>query len=280
MSTRFTSAHDRSGSFKISCPFACVARAKGEDWLSHPSWAVEVCLHGAVGSATRHVRAWTVDAGPDYERRCDLSPNGAHFLYFAMNGNAGSPRREVRGTGDSACSVFESDCALRQGRLLVRRRVVLLRNRDFWLNDGGHPGHTELKPAVVPSPRDWPVPLFWGRVPDSLLQWLQRDGWFMEKRFRANATILRKSCPGRGCYESWLFPNWRATWARLLLGCALKPALDQQKRCWLFPPEWEWLDDVDGRLVWAVEGQLWRRELGRGKLLHEELLHDFNGMKF
>ena len=44
-------------------------------------------------------------------------------------------------------------------------------------------------------------------------------------------------------------------------------------------PEWEWAD-YDGRLVWAVEGQLRAARLGRGKLSSEKLLHDFNNMKF
>ena len=45
-------------------------------------------------------------------------------------------------------------------------------------------------------------------------------------------------------------------------------------------PEWEWADLVDGRLVWAAEGKLFAARLGRGKLLAEKVLHDFNGMKF
>jgi hypothetical protein len=45
-------------------------------------------------------------------------------------------------------------------------------------------------------------------------------------------------------------------------------------------PEWEWADYVDGRLVFAVEGQLRSAQLGRGKLSGEKLLHDFNEMKF
>jgi hypothetical protein len=45
-------------------------------------------------------------------------------------------------------------------------------------------------------------------------------------------------------------------------------------------PEWEWADHVDGRLVFAVDGQLRAAQLGRGKLSSEKLLHDFNDMKF
>ena len=37
---------------------------------------------------------------------------------------------------------------------------------------------------------------------------------------------------------------------------------------------------LDGRLVWASAGQLRVGRLGRGKLLGEKLLYDFNDMKF
>lgn len=45
-------------------------------------------------------------------------------------------------------------------------------------------------------------------------------------------------------------------------------------------PDWEWADYVDGRLVWAIDGQLRTAYLGRGQLIKEKLLHDFNDMKF
>src|SRR6185436_12588230 len=83
------------------------------------------------------------------------------------------------------------------------------------------------------------------------------------------AWLLRKlACaqigapPGRGCY-------WDAHELRH----------EPTGSVWLFP-EWEWADFVDGRLVWAVEGQLRAARLGSGKLGSEKLLHDFNDMKF
>ena len=45
-------------------------------------------------------------------------------------------------------------------------------------------------------------------------------------------------------------------------------------------PEWQWADYVDGRLVFAVEGQLRSAFLDGGKISDEKLLYDFNDMKF
>jgi hypothetical protein len=64
--------------------------------------------------------------------------------------------------------------------------------------------------------------------------------------------------PGRGCY-------WDA-----------HELWQESTRTTLVFPEWEWADYVDGRVVFAVEGQLRSAHVGRGKLLG----HDFNDMKF
>jgi len=45
-------------------------------------------------------------------------------------------------------------------------------------------------------------------------------------------------------------------------------------------PEWEWADRVDGRLVFACEGPLRVAKPGRGRLIGEKVLHDFNDMQF
>jgi hypothetical protein len=108
---------------------------------------------------------------------------------------------------------------------------------------------------------------------------LQRDGWMMrgaelqevmvfEKRLPKSWTLRKLAFseldapPGRGCY-------WDAHELR-----------HESTNTILAFPEWEWADFVDGRLVFAVEGKLCVWRLGRGKLVGEKLLHDFNNMKF
>jgi hypothetical protein len=108
---------------------------------------------------------------------------------------------------------------------------------------------------------------------------LRRDGWLMAKDEYQGATLFEKKLPkswtlrklafaeigappGRGCY-------WDAHELRHGSTDTVLPF-----------PEWEWADHVDGRLVWAVEGELREARLGRGKLLGEKLIYDFNGMKF
>jgi hypothetical protein len=215
--------------------------------------------------------------GRIYERRCDLSPDGKFFIYFAMNGRWES---ETKGSWTAisqvpylkALSLFaKGDCWNGGG--------MFLSNREFWLNDVY--GHVELKNFnrlrrdLKGGPKDY----FGGECLTVYYNRLRRDGWDMRKKEYQGATLFEKKLPkswtlrklafceidappGRGCY-------WDA-----------HELFHETTDTLLAFPEWEWADYVDGHLVWACNGQLCAADLGRGKLLHEKLLHDFNEMKF
>lgn len=215
--------------------------------------------------------------GRIYERRCDLSPDGKHFIYFAMNGRWHS---ETKGSWTAisrvpylkAISLYaKGDCWHGGG--------LFLSDRSFWLNDGY--GHTALSVARgLRRNADWhPAEYFGGECLTGYYNRLHRDGWVMSKGQYQGATLFEKKLPtswllrklafaevgappGRGCY-------WDAHELR-----------HQSTSTMLAFPEWEWADFVDGRLVWAADGLLRTARLGEGKLLNEKLLHDFNGMKF
>ena len=215
--------------------------------------------------------------GRIYERRCDLSPDGKHFIYFAMNGRWES---ETKGAWTAtsrvpylkAINLFGKGDCWHGGRLF-------LSDKEFWLNDGH--GHVELKKTnqlrrnVTGQPQGY----FGGECLTIYFNRLQRDGWTMRDEEYQGATLFEKKLPkgwllrklafceigappGRGCY-------WDAHELR-----------HESTSGILAFPEWEWADFVDGRLVFAVEGQLLSAQLGRGKISGEKLLHDFNNMKF
>src|SRR5437763_1129677 len=199
--------------------------------------------------------------GRIYERRCDLSPDGRRFIYFAMNGRWQS---ETKGSWTAisrvpylkAVSMFaKGDCWHGGG--------LFLSNREFWLNDGH--GHRELKSAsdLRRKMDGHPPEYFGGECLTVYYNRLQRDGWVMCKDEYQGATLFEKKLPkswrlrklafaeigappGRGCY-------WDAHELR-----------HESTGTVLAFPEWEWADFVDGRLVWASEGKLCAARLGRG----------------
>jgi hypothetical protein len=217
--------------------------------------------------------------GHIYERRSDLSPDGKHFIYFAMNGRWES---ETKGSWTAisrvpflkAITLFAKGDCWHGGGLFVS-------NREFWLNDGH--GHTMLKGAreVRIANNYKPKDNFGGECLHVYYNRLQREDWVMSAEEYQGAALFEKQLPkswklrklafaestiggppGQGCY-------WDAHELR-----------HEATNTILAYPEWQWADYVDGRLVFAVEGQLRAAHLGQGKLSDEKLLHDFNDMTF
>lgn len=217
--------------------------------------------------------------GRIYERLSDLSPDGKYLIYFAMNGRWES---ETKGAWTAisrvpylkAVSLFaKGDCWHGGG--------MFLSDREFWLNDGY--GHTELKKSnqLRRNLNDQPKDYFGGECLTVYYNRLQRDGWMMSDKEYQGATLFEKKLP-----KGWLLR--KLAFAESTIGAppghgcywdAHELRHESTKTILAFP-EWEWADFVDGRLAFAVEGKLWGARLGRGKLVGEKLLHDFNSMKF
>ena len=195
--------------------------------------------------------------GRIYERRSDLSPDGKHFLYFAMNGRweteaRGSWTAVSRAPFLKALALFpKGDCWYGGG--------LFTGSHTYWLNDGG--GHAVLRDtkAVRRDRRYRPAGNYGGECPGVYFHRLIRDGWTYHGRVSLgggkdqdvfdkpapDGWVLRKiahaevGAPvGKGCY-----------WDEHEL---VHPARDAVIR----RPQWEWAE-VDGkRLVWAAEGRL------------------------
>jgi hypothetical protein len=215
--------------------------------------------------------------GRIYERRSDLSPDGRHLIYFAMNGRWES---ETKGAW-TAISIIpylkamdlyaKGDCWHGGG--------LFLSDREFWLNDGF--GHLELKKSsrLRSNPAGHPKDYFGGECLTIYYNRLQRDGWVMQEQEYQGATLFEKKLPKSWVLRKLAFAEIQHPMGR---GCYwdAHELWQESTNTVLAFPEWEWADYVDRRLVFAVEGQLRAAELGRGKLVGEKLLHDFNDLKF
>jgi hypothetical protein len=215
--------------------------------------------------------------GRIYERRSDLSPNGKYLIYFAMNGRWQS---ETKGSWTAisrvpylkAVNLFgKGNCWYGGG--------LFLSDSEFWLNEASD--HFEIKSfgRLRQNPAGQPSQRFGGECPNVYYNRLQRDGWIMSNEEYQGAALFEKKLP-----KSWLLRKlaFAETGAPPGRGCywdAHELRHGPTDTILAFP-EWEWADYADGRLVFAVDGQLRSAQLGRGKLSGETLLHDFNDMKF
>lgn len=215
--------------------------------------------------------------GRIYERRCDLSPDGKHFIYFAMNGRWESKTKGAwtaisQAPYLKALDLFaKGDCWHGGG--------LFLSDHDFWLNDGL--GHTELKKShrLQKSPSGQPKDYYGGECLTVYYNRLKRDGWTMAGNELQELTVFEKRLPKAWTLRKLAFSELNAPTGR---GCYwdAHELRQESTNTLLAYPEWEWADYVDGKLVFAANGQLQTAQLGRGKLSDEKLLHDFNNMKF
>jgi len=215
--------------------------------------------------------------GRIYERRCDMSPDGTRLIYFAMNGRWQS---ETKGswTAISRVPYLKSTSLFAKGDCW-HGGGLFLSDREFWLNDGH--GHTELMPPrdVRRNMNGHPPEYFGGECLTVYYNRLQRDGWTMSRDEYQGATLFEKRLPKSWVLRKLAFAEIGAPPGRGCYWDAHELRHESSNTLFAFP-EWEWADFVDGRLVWACEGQLRAARLGSGKLSGEKLLHDFNDMKF
>ncbi|MFH1497647.1 MAG: hypothetical protein ABII82_07450 [Verrucomicrobiota bacterium] len=215
-----------------------------------------------------------------YERRSDLSPDGKHLIYFAMNG------RWTSKTGGSWTAVSRAPY-LKAITLLGKGDCwhgggLFRDDRRYWLNDGH--GH---KPLVVSTRiiRDetWqPAAYYGGECLHVYFNRLQRDGWTLRADLASDddaittfdkavdcGWTLRKYChagsghpEGKGVYYDH----------HALVRTNSGEVVDF--------PDWEWADLDRGRLVWTEGGRLHAAYLKTTGLKDEHVLHDFNDMTF
>lgn len=219
--------------------------------------------------------------GRVYERRSDLSPDGRHLVYFAMNGRWDS---RVRGswTAVSRAPYLKALTLLSKGDGW-HGGGLFTSSRELWINDGyGHAVLEDASGIARTAAYPWHE-AYGGECTGVYYVRLQRDGWTMldtthddernavtlfEKRINAHwilrklahATLKRRI--GRGCYfDEHQVHNPRTG-----------ETLDH--------PDWEWADVDGGRLLWAERGGLYAGRMERQGLRGARLLHDFNPMTF
>jgi hypothetical protein len=221
--------------------------------------------------------------GRIYERRCDLSPDGRYFLYFAMNGHWRSE------TGGSWTAISRAPW-LRALVLLGKGDCwhgggLFTGNERYWLNDGY--GHRVLQDSKLLQ-RDSdhrPPRSFGGECPGVYYHRLLRDGWTLREHIgggRQACTVFEKHL-GSG----WLLRKLahEEVGAPVGKGCYWdEHELEHAERTTRIAcPDWEWAELDAGRLVYASKGCLYRVARPGGaatELEAPKLVYDFNELRF
>lgn len=218
--------------------------------------------------------------GRIYERRCDLSPDGRFFLYFAMNGRWSS-RAKGSWSAISEAPYLKARALWAKGDCWHGGGLFLDRKR-FWLNGCGY---EELE-SDARLERSLAYPwheAYGGECPGVYYIRLQRDGWAMQPTVG----------DGKGGFVTVFEKNVSSRWTLRKLahatsvfrqgtGCYFDEheLVDGRTRTTCPQPTWEWAE-VDGeRLVWAEEGRLYAARVGASGIVGARMLFDFNDMVF
>lgn len=227
--------------------------------------------------------------GRIYEHRCDLSPDGKHFLYFAMNA-----RRSRQGPM----------CWTAVSRMPYLKAIALYGDEETWLGggrfldnktylvNGGAFFHTlrESQEVVMKRPdRKAPVVSMQEAMQHAKYPMtgdlgvygyrLERDGWSLATGDVKSHFVFQKALGRHWVLQSLVNQGGPrkagkpSTWNEYAL-LHLPTQTVQHFRAW------EWAELDGSRLVWATQGQIWAGRLNDQGLTDEKMLHDFNDMHF
>jgi hypothetical protein len=215
--------------------------------------------------------------GRIYERRADLSPDGKHLIYFAMNGRwssraKGSWTAISRAPYLKAVSMFaKGDCWHGGG--------LFLADREFWLNDGyGHEALLNPKGLVRSEAYPWHEQ-YGGECPSVYYIRLQRDGWKMKRIAPDGVALFEKRVK-----PHWLLRKYAHATVHRAQGRGVyfdTHELFNDRTDTAVPLEhWEWADVDRDRVVWVADGCLHAGRVGAKGLHDERLLYDFGPLQF
>ena len=219
--------------------------------------------------------------GRIYERRSDLSPDGKHLIYFAMNGkwsaeSRGSWSAISRAPYLKARAFFPKGDCWHGGGLFTG-------NGSYWLNDGygrSEPGHAddlerdlEFRPSGSVG----------GECLSVYYPRLLRDGWTHIER------VSLAKWKDFDVFEKSLDAGWvLRKIAHAEIGAPVGKSCYWDEHELLHPssgkrvgyPDGEWAELDGKRLVWAEHGKLFAGRIGENGLTDRAQLFDFNTMSF
>ena len=220
--------------------------------------------------------------GRIYERRADLSPDGKHLLYFAMNGKWQS---ETRGswTAVSNTPYLKALDLYRKGDCW-EGGGLFLSNKRYWINDRYFSKskvlhkRSELRADTTSRPKE----NFGAECTGVYYPRLLRDGWQLVERSE------RGKWNSESVFEKRVGSEWilrkiahEQVGAPVGKGCYWDEheMVDKTGKA-MAKPDWEWADWDTNSLVYAEKGKLFRVGLRASSIEEPSLLRDFNSDKF
>jgi len=216
--------------------------------------------------------------GRIYERRSDISPDGKHWIYFAMNGKWSS---ETEGCWTAiARTPYLKALDLAGQNSTYGGGGLFIDNQTIW-GSVGDPNQ-QASGLFRQGEPDFTVRHYGTGCPSAYYPRLERDGWKMR-----NTTVGEKKYPGV-LFEKDLPGNW------MMIKICHAESPSEGKGCYwdehllIHPqgeietfPNWEWAEWVDESICYVERGCLYQIKLSQNNPLSEPVcLHDFHPYQF
>lgn len=208
--------------------------------------------------------------GRIHEFRCDLSPDGQHFVYFAGNGNPDTPSggwwtAVSRAPYLHALHFFPQDSAWHGGGAFTV-------SGECWLN-GFSARETGTEVTFCDDLQAYPHSTdgFW--MGDLYASRQIKRGWVKEGS--GYDVILRKPIK-----KKWMLRWWVETGQENRSLVAGRYALDGPDGQSIDLPDWDWADLWQGELRVGSQGRLTAMSFRKGTLRELRVIHDSRDMVF
>jgi hypothetical protein len=219
--------------------------------------------------------------GRIFERRCDLSPDGKHFIYLAFQWNK-KGNRHGSWTAISMAPYLKAIGFWDAGGFTWNGGGLFISDSTYWLNAWEHFYHDELVPKGLRRDKAFPFHTHYGgECPGVYYIRLQRDGWNLirePEKGQDGVTVFEKKLPG-----GWTLVKAASAIADPRYAKGLFFDTHQLRRAGCDPLDfldWEWADWDHDRLVWVEKGILKATRLTPDGLGEVKTLYDFNPMEF
>lgn len=218
-----------------------------------------------------------------HERRADLSPDGKHWIYFAVNGRW-SDEAQGAWTAVARAPWLKAETLLAKGDCW-QGGGLFLDNRSFWVDGGDCHEPLQLSRDVKRKPYYEPSARYGSECLTVYYNRLQRDGWTLvslaSERGSGRITLFERRLPHGWTLQKICHANASNKRPQGTGVYWDEHALINETGDPLAFPKWRWADWVDDRLVYAEAGALYRRAIRNAKELDPaRLIHDFNAYTF
>jgi hypothetical protein len=229
--------------------------------------------------------------GRIYERRCDLSPDGKHFIYFVYKGKSS--------VGDSFTAISKTPylkaIGLWQNGSAWNGGGLFISDHTFWLNRFYICHIEHLSPKGFKQQIEHPFKEnYGGECPGVYYIRLQRDGWTLLRSAPISedrSTNLNDILAGVDHFTIFNKPLWNGWTLEKTAHVTIKRARGKSTyfdtHRLLHPdkpaidlPDWEWADAHKRRILYVKAGILFEGTLNKDGLTSEKPLRDFNDMTF